>query len=58
MRQSLDRLGLMAAGDIQRRIADLRDPPNAASTVDRKGSSNPLIDTGEMRQKVSHKVQE
>ena len=48
-------LGLMGEF-IQRlittRITELKMPPNAESTIARKGSSNPLIDTGRMRQSI------
>lgn len=52
----LNKLGILAQGDIQMSITTLRDPPNAPATIRAKGSSNPLIDTGEMRQKVTWKV--
>lgn len=52
----LQRLGLRAVGDVQTQIVEIRDPPNAPSTIARKGSSNPLIDTGRMRQSVSFVV--
>lgn len=52
----LTKLGIVAQGDIQMSITNLRDPPNARSTILAKGSSNPLIDTGEMRQAVTWKV--
>lgn len=54
--QVLNKLGIMAQGDIQQEITSLRDPPNAPSTIARKGSSNPLIDTGAMRQAVTWKL--
>lgn len=57
MRRTLDRLGLKGQGDVQQSIVDLRNPPNAPSTIKQKGSSNPLIDTGAMRQSVSFKVE-
>lgn len=56
MEMALNRLGLKAVGDIQKEIVALRSPPNAPSTIEKKGSSNPLINTGEMRQKVTHKL--
>lgn len=34
------------------KITTLRHPPNKQSTIDRKGSSNPLIDSGRMRQSI------
>lgn len=52
----LSRLGILAQGDIQSEITSLASPPNSPVTIALKGSSNPLIDTGEMRQKVTWKV--
>ena len=49
----MTKLGLLAQGHVQQEIVDLRDPPNAPSTIKQKKSSNPLIDTGEMRQSVT-----
>ena len=46
-------LGLKAQSDIQKAMIDLKVPPNAESTKDRKGSSNPLIDTGATRQHIN-----
>jgi hypothetical protein len=56
--RALKRLGIRAQGDIQSEITSLQTPPNAASTIRQKGSSNPLIDTGEMRKSVTYKVEE
>ncbi|MGP9818987.1 hypothetical protein ACTZWW_03135 [Salinarimonas sp. NSM] len=53
---ALNRLGILATGDVQQSITDLRDPPNAPSTIAAKGSSNPLVDTGAMRQAITHEV--
>lgn len=50
------RVGLGAVGDVQVKIRQLRIPPNAPSTIRRKGSSNPLIDTGRMRQSIEYEV--
>lgn len=52
----LSKLGILAQGHIQDEITMLRSPPNAASTIAAKGSSNPLIDDGEMRGAVTWKV--
>lgn len=54
--QLLDAAGNLAAGIVKQQITDLRSPPNAQSTIERKRSSNPLIDTGLMRQTVTYKV--
>ena len=51
--RALGLLGVRAVADMQRRISRGIDPPNAQSTIDRKGSSKPLIDTGRLRQGLS-----
>lgn len=56
MERTLSKLGIFAQGHIQEEITNLRTPPNAASTIAAKGSSNPLIDSGEMRGAVTYKV--
>lgn len=56
VRGELERFGARAAGDVQRAITEFKDPPLGESTVARKGSSQPLIDTGAMRAAVSHRV--
>lgn len=53
--QALSRMGVYMVSVIQKSITDLRTPPNAPSTIARKKSSNPLIDTGQMRQSVTFK---
>lgn len=55
-RTALNRLGIMAQGDVQQEINMTMTPPNAAATIRAKGSSHPLIDTGEMKGKVTWKV--
>jgi len=54
--QIMKRVGVEAEGAIRQYITDLDTPPNAPSTISRKGSSNPLIDTGAMRQSVTSTV--
>lgn len=49
----LNKLGILVQGDIQSEITSLRSPPNSPVTIARKGSSNPLIDSGAMRQAVT-----
>lgn len=49
-------VGLFVENAIKKTITVLSDPPNAPSTIARKGSSNPLIDTGQLRQAITHKV--
>lgn len=52
----LSKLGIKAQGDIQAEITSLSSPPNSPLTIELKGSSNPLIDSGEMRGAVTYKV--
>lgn len=49
-------LGDATKGRIQEFAIDLRDPPNAESTIKQKGSSNPLVDTGQMIGAIDYKV--
>ena len=51
------KVGLVMQARIQRSITDLSTPANAPSTIKEKGSSNPLIDTGFMRQSVTFMVE-
>lgn len=53
--EALSRAGIMLKNAVQKEITDLKEPPNAKSTIEKKGSSNPLIDTGLMRSKVEWK---
>jgi hypothetical protein len=50
-------LGTIAQQDIQAKIASGDFAPNAPLTVAIKGSSQPLIDTGAMRQAIRYEVQ-
>jgi hypothetical protein len=53
----MQKLGIVGQGDIQAEITALMSPPNAPSTIRQKGSSKPLIDSGEMRNSVTFKVE-
>jgi len=50
---TLKRLGLMVEGDIKKLIAQGIDPALKPETIKRKGSSKPLIDTGQLRASIS-----
>lgn len=50
--QIYERLAIMAQGDVQLNIVRSNWTVNAPSTIKRKKSSKPLIDTGKMRQSV------
>lgn len=43
---ALDIMGQMIERDIKRKITTLRSPANAPSTIRKKGSDNPLVNTG------------
>lgn len=49
-------LGEKISSDIKATIEHGIDPPNAASTIARKGSSKPLIDTGELKNSITYDV--
>lgn len=49
-------LGEYMVGRIQKYLTSLRTPPNHPTTIKDKGSSNPLIDTGRLRQSITYKV--
>lgn len=51
-----DLLGERMVADIRIALTDLRSPPNAPSTIAQKGSDNPLIDTGGLRRRITHRV--
>ena len=53
----LRQLGVKASGDIQREMPGT-PPPNKPSTIERKGSSTTLVDTGRLRQSVTWKLGE
>lgn len=48
------KLGQIAADDIKKKITNIIDPPNAPSTVSKKGFNKPLIDTAQMRNSVNY----
>lgn len=58
VRRVLRKLGTQAQGDIQSEIVSLQTPPNAPSTIAQKGSSNPLIASGELLGAVTFKIEE
>lgn len=56
--QTLNTVGLVAQGAVQKKIVDGPFIPNAPGTVQRKGSDRPLIDTGALRQAVSYVIED
>lgn len=55
-RHALNVLGGFVATRIQAYLTDLKTPPLAEPTIKRKGSSNPLIDTGQLRDSITWQV--
>ena len=55
--QLAGRVGAHVQGKIQDSITSLKEPPNAPETVRRKGSSDPLLDTGTLRNSVAWEVE-
>lgn len=53
---ALETLGTEAAALVQDTIRELQDPPLKAATARRKGSTNPLIDSGHLIQSITHEV--
>ncbi len=51
--QFYDMAGRMLATKIKKYARDLKTPPNSNATILAKGSSNPLVDTGEMIESIS-----
>lgn len=54
--QVLKEIGIFQKDLIQEKITEGDFAPNAPSTVRKKGSSKPLIDTGRMRQSVNYEI--
>lgn len=56
--QVLEMVALKAAGDVGKAIAAVTSPALAPSTVKRKGNAKPLVETGQMIQSVTGKVED
>lgn len=54
--QVLNLMGEGIKGQLQQSIVDLTSPPLAQSTIDRKGSDKPLIDTSQMLNSADYEV--
>jgi hypothetical protein len=53
---AMHQLGDTIANDIKDAIIDVDSPALKVETIKNKGSSNPLIDTGHLKQSVTYKV--
>ncbi len=56
--KALNLAGQYIEGEIKKKIGNGPFVPNAPATIRKKKSSNPLIDTGHMRQSVRYKIGE
>lgn len=54
--QALKQMGVLFTASIQKKISAGVPPPNEQSTIDRKGSSTPLIENGILRASIDHKI--
>jgi hypothetical protein len=54
---ALDRAGIIGAGSVKAYMAGPNFAPNAPSTIARKGSSQPTVDTASVRQNITHVVE-
>jgi hypothetical protein len=55
-KSALSIVGNKVMNDTKNYITNLKAPPNSQATIDKKGSSNPLFDTGELRRSIIYKV--
>jgi hypothetical protein len=56
-RTALSLMGEGIAGQLRQSIVDTNDPPNAPSTIARKGHDKPLVDSGYMLQRVDYEIE-
>lgn len=55
-KMALDKLGLRIQELIKQKILELNDPPNAPSTIARKGFNNPLVDSRQLWRSIAFKT--
>jgi len=53
---ALGLVGEFLADKIKSKIINLKSPPNTSETVKRKGSSNPLVATGQLANSITYEV--
>ena len=54
VKKSLEIIGEFMETKTKQKIVDLKQPPNRPRTIARKGSNNPLMDTGQLRGGIRH----
>lgn len=55
-KKALQLLGEFTADLMKQKIVSLKSPPNTEQTIKRKGSSNPLVDTGQLKNSITYEV--
>ena len=55
-KQAIVRMGLIIQKDMRKTIVKLKRPPNTTLTKQLKGSSNPLVDKGQLTQSINFEV--
>ena len=55
-KKALGLLGAAGADIISQKIVTLRSPANKAATIKAKGSSNPLVDTGQLKNSITWRL--
>lgn len=60
LKDALELVGQRASADVKKRILSGAGipPPNTQATIDRKGSSRPLVDSSQMVNSISYQVKE
>lgn len=58
LEEAADIIGAKAASVVRLTIRNFSDPPNAESTIARKKSDNPLVDTGLLMKSVTWEIRE
>jgi hypothetical protein len=56
--QILEIVGQYCVGQMQARMARGIDPPLSPKTIARKGSSTPLVNTGQLRSSITYRVED
>lgn len=54
--QLLENVGSEASQDIRNTAVNMTDPPNAPSTIRKKGFDDPLVETGQMVNAINYKI--
>lgn len=52
----LDMIGLEIEGKLKEKLVEVSAPPLSDVTIERKGSSNPLVDTGSLNDSITYEV--